>query len=160
MLQNTFSFPHHGVLLVWSQRYELSTAPPLGRNHKQRVSSPVTFSRNVQRTGWGSSHVAEAGWIRVSDVGYLSCKNDRNRSGHGIRQKRILIESKGLDRIVYKQGFGMSGWVSPNTPLWTMLHTYPKDKVPLYRWLTARSIPRRWIDDGHYADFKVSGAFV
>lgn len=43
----------------------------------------------------------------------------------------ILIESKGLDRIFCKQRFGMSGWVSPNTPLWTMntLNTYPKDKV-------------------------------
>lgn len=43
----------------------------------------------------------------------------------------ILIESKGLDRIFFKQWFGMSAWVSPNTPLWTMLHTYPEDKVPI-----------------------------
>lgn len=148
MLQSTFSFPHHDVLFVWSQRYDQSTVPPIGRNHKcLRVSSRVTFTTDVQSTCWGSSHVTEADWIRVSDVGYLSCKNDRNRSGHGNRQKHILIESKGLDGIVCKQGFGVSGWVSPNTPLWTILYTYPKDKVPLYRWLTARSIPRRWIDD-------------
>lgn len=43
----------------------------------------------------------------------------------------ILIESKGLDRIFFKQRFGMSARVSPNTPLWTMLHTYPEDKVPI-----------------------------